>query len=208
MYIPPHFSITALAELERIITTNPLGILVTSGQGLAANHLPFLFDAQRGEHGTLLAHVARANPVWQTGSDSPAAREVLVIFAGVQGYISPNWYPSKQETQRQVPTWNYEAVHARGIMTVHDDEKFVRSVVGRLTRLHEAAEPEPWRMSDTEPGYLAGMLRNIVGLEITVTELRGKAKLSQNKEVRDRHGAVDALQARGGTDLAEAMRRA
>lgn len=208
MYIPPHFSITALAELERIITTNPLGTLVTTGQGLAANHLPFLFDAQRGEHGTLLAHVARANPVWQLEPDSPAAREVLVIFTGVQGYISPNWYPSKQEAQRQVPTWNYEAVHARGIMTVRDDEKFVRSVVGGLTRLHEAAEPKPWRMSDTEPDYLADMLRNIVGLEIAITQLQGKAKLSQNKETRDRRGAVDALQARGSAELAEAMRRA
>ena len=116
--------------------------------------------------------------------------------------------PSKQEAQRQVPTWNYEAVHARGIMTVRDDEKFVRSVVGGLTRLHEAAEPKPWRMSDTEPDYLADMLRNIVGLEIAITQLQGKAKLSQNKETRDRRGAVDALQARGSAGLAEAMRRA
>ncbi|MOA10432.1 Protease synthase and sporulation protein PAI 2 [compost metagenome] len=128
---------------------------------------------------------------------------MLVIFRGAEGYISPNWYPSKHEAHRQVPTWNYEVVHAHGRLTVRDDEKFVRGVVGRLTRRHEAGEPRPWKMGDAAPGYIDAMLQAIVGLEITITRLEGKAKLSQNKELRDRQGAVDALRERAQGSLAQ-----
>ncbi|MCT9810707.1 FMN-binding negative transcriptional regulator [Acidovorax sp. Be4] len=203
MYTPSHFALVQPDELHRVMRTYALGTLVThSADGLDANHLPFEFDAAQGPLGTLTGHVARANPVWQ---QCAAGADVLVIFRGVEGYISPSWYPSKHEAHRQVPTWNYEVVHAHGRLTVRDDEKFVRGVVGRLTRRHEAGEPQPWKMGDAAPGYIDAMLQAIVGLEITITRLEGKAKLSQNKELRDRQGAVDALRERTYEGLAQAM---
>jgi transcriptional regulator len=204
MYTPAHFALTEPEARQRILREHPLGMLVTHGpEGLDANHIPFEYDPARGEHGTLTAHVARANPVWQRCA---GGADVLVVFRGVEGYISPSWYPSKHDTHRQVPTWNYEVVHAHGRLTVRDDEKFVRGVVARLTRSHEAAEPQPWKMGDAPPDYLDAMLQAIVGLEIVVTRLEGKAKLSQNKAPLDLQGAVEALQARGREALAQAMR--
>ena len=146
MYIPAHFLIQNPQDLHTIIRDHPLGALVTLGpDGLDANHIPFEFDPSQGAHGLLTAHVARANPVWQ---QCQQGADVLVIFRGNESYISPNWYPSKHETHRQVPTWNYEVVHVHGRLTVMDEEKFVRRVVARLTRGHEASEPRPWRMGD------------------------------------------------------------
>ena len=206
MYLPEHFADVDGSALQRLITDHPLGMLVTHGsEGLDADHIPFEFDPAVGSHGVLSAHVARANPLWQR---SPTGTPVLVVFRGVDGYISPSWYPSKHETHRQVPTWNYTVVHAHGTLTIHDDERFVRGLVARLTRRHEAGEPAPWKMGDSAPEYIDSMLRNIVGIEVTVTRLLGKAKLSQNKDARDRLGAADALQARGHDALARAMRDA
>lgn len=204
MYIPAHFAITDPAALHRIVREHPLGMLVTHGEhGLDADHIPFELDPARGTLGTLTAHVARANPVWQR---CPTGTPVMVVFRGAEAFISPNWYPSKHEAHRQVPTWNYEVVHAHGTLTVHDDERWVRGLVARLTRQHEAAEPKPWKMSDSAPEFIDGMLRNIVGIEVTLTSLVGKAKLSQNKEVRDRLSAADTLASRGHEELAQAMR--
>ena len=206
MYIPPHFAETRPDELARIIRAHPLGMLVTQGpEGLDADHVPFEFDPGAGAHGVLTAHVARANTLWQR---CPTGSPVMVVFRGAEGYVSPNWYPSKHEAHRQVPTWNYEVVHAHGTLTVRDDERFVRGVVGRLTRRHEADEPRPWKMADSAPDFIDGMLRNIVGIEVAVTALVGKRKLSQNKETRDRLGAAEALQARGNDALAQRMREA
>jgi len=203
MYLPAHFEETRAEALHGLIAAHPLGALVTHGPtGLDANHLPFEFDPATGAHGTLRAHVARANPLWREIREQ---EDVLVIFQGATGYISPNWYPSKHEAHRQVPTWNYEAVHAHGVLTVRDDEPFVRGLVARLTRRHEANEPKPWKMGDSEPEFIDGMLRNIVGIEIAVTSLVGKSKLSQNKEARDIRGAAVALKARGETAISEAM---
>lgn len=204
MYIPPHFLEQRPDALHRVIREHPLGILVTQSAGLDADHLPFEFDPSAGAHGVLSAHVARANPVWQR---CPTGTPVMVIFRGAEGYISPNWYPSKHETHRLVPTWNYEVVHAYGVLTVRDDERFVRGFVARLTRRHEAGEPVPWKMGDSAPDFIDGMLRNIVGIEIAVTSLVGKSKLSQNREARDLDGAVDTLAARGQDELAASMRR-
>ncbi len=205
MYLPSLYAESSLQELHRIIRLYPLGILVTHGaNGLDANHLPFVLDEGRGPNGILLAHVARANPIWQEVSDD---EPVLVVFRGAQGYVSPSWYPSKQETHRHVPTWNYEVVHAHGRIRIHDDERFVRGMVARLTREHEAAEPHPWKMSDAPPDYLAEELSHIVGIEIELTRLQGKRKLSQNRDVGDFLGAVNALDERGHTELASAMRR-
>jgi transcriptional regulator len=182
-----------------------LGVLVTSHEGsLDANHIPFEFDPQIGPLGRLSAHVARANPVWQ---QCLAGADVLVIFRGKESYISPNWYPSKHETHRQVPTWNYEVVHAHGRLRVRDDEKFLRGVLARLTRVHEAQEPRPWKMGDSAPEYIDAMLRAVVGLEIDITALEGKSKLSQNREPRDIAGAVQMLRQRGSDELAQAMEK-
>jgi transcriptional regulator len=206
MYLPAHFALTDRDALHGLIRDHPLGTLVRTGAaGLDADHLPFELDPSRGEHGVLTAHVARANPLWR---ELATGTEVLVLFRAAAGYVSPSWYPSKHETHRQVPTWNYQVVHAHGTLVVRDDERFVRGVVARLTRTHEAAEPTPWKMGDAPADYLDAMLKSIVGIEVEVRRLEGKAKLSQNKDERDRLGAVDALEARGRTALADAMRTA
>jgi transcriptional regulator len=195
--------VTDPAALHRIIREHPLGMLVTpSPDGMDANHIPFEFDPTVGAHGLLSAHVARANPVWQ---QCAGGADVLIVFRGNEHYISPNWYPSKHETHRQVPTWNYEVVHAHGRLTVRDDDRFVRGVVARLTRTHEAQEPKPWKMGDSSPDYIDGMVRAIVGIEVLVTRLEGKSKLSQNREPRDVRGAVDSLRARGVLPMAQSM---
>ncbi|MDR7306001.1 FMN-binding negative transcriptional regulator [Rhodoferax saidenbachensis] len=206
MYIPAHFAETRTEELHRIIRAYPLGVLVTHGaDGLDADHIPMELDASAGPHGTLIGHVARANTLWQR---CPSGTPVMVVFRGADAYVSPSWYPSKQEAHRQVPTWNYEVVHVQGTITLHDDERFVRGVVAKLTRRHEAAEPKPWRMGDSEPEFIDAMLRNIVGFEIAITSLVGKVKFSQNREARDRLGAADVLDARGSNAIAHAMRKA
>ncbi|MGI9153399.1 MAG: FMN-binding negative transcriptional regulator [Rubrivivax sp.] len=206
MYIPAQFAESRPEVLHRIMREHPLGTLVRTEDGaLDADHIPIEFDPQAGEQGVLKAHVARANPLWQR---CPTWTPVLVIFRGAQAYISPNWYPSKHETHRQVPTWNYEVVHAHGTLTVRDDERHVRALVARLTRHHDAAEPRPWKMGEAPPDYLDTMLRNIVGIEVNITSLVGKSKLSQNKEARDRRTAADTLAERGQPELAQAMRTA
>lgn len=206
MYIPAHFAETRSDELHRIIREYPLGVLVTHGDdGLDADHIPMELDAEAGPHGTLIGHVARANTLWQR---CPTGTQVMVVFRGANAYISPNWYPSKHETHRQVPTWNYEVVHAHGAITVHDDERFARRVVAKLTRRHEATEPKPWKMGDSAPEVINEMLQKIVGFEIAITSLVGKVKLSQNKEMRDRQSAANTLALRGHDELARAMRDA
>lgn len=205
MYVPSHFEENRIEELHKLMQEYPLGILVTLGSdGLDANHLPFHFNPGQGAQGTLIGHVARANPVWKNVADGA---EILVVFRAADAYISPNWYPSKHESHRQVPTWNYRVVHAHGRIKIRDDENFVRGVVGRLTRTHEAqAEPErPWKMSDSSPEYIDQMLAAIVGLEIEVTKLIGKSKLSQNKDERDINGVVENLRDRRQCELANDM---
>ena len=205
MYLPPAFALTDPQALHRILREYPLGTLVTQGpQGLDADHIPFEFDPDTGPLGTLRAHVARANPVWQqVSSGSP----VLVVFRGEQAYVSPNWYPSKHEAHRQVPTWNYEVVHAHGTFTAHDDERYLRGLVARLTRHHEVSEPKPWKMSDAPADYLVQMMTQIVGIEVAITALVGKSKMSQNKEARDRQGVAETYEARGRAAMAQRVRQ-
>ncbi|HEV3427788.1 MAG TPA: FMN-binding negative transcriptional regulator [Paraburkholderia sp.] len=206
MYVPAHFDESRPEVLHALIAQHPFGTLVTHGaSGLDANHIPFELLANEGApgtFGTLHAHVARANPLWQDVKDGD---EVLAIFRAGDAYISPTWYPSKHETHRQVPTWNYVVVHAHGRIRIRDDEKFVRGVVARLTRTHEAAEPQPWKMGDAPTDYLDTMLKAIVGLEIEITRLVGKRKLGQNKEARDIRGAGEALVARGEDTIGREM---
>jgi transcriptional regulator len=208
MYLPSHFDDTRADELERILDSYPLGTLVVNGpHGLDANHIPF--EMVTGADGalTLHAHVARANPVWQ---EVASGAQVLVIFRGGDAYISPSWYPSKHELHRQVPTWNYQVVHVHGTITIHDDVRFVRGVVARLTRRHEgrAGNDRPWRMTDSDPAYIEDMLTKIVGIEVVPERIVVKSKLSQNKEDRDRLTAAEALEQRGEREVSGAMRAA
>lgn len=207
MYLPTAFEEQRPEALHALMQAHPLGTLVTLGpDGLDANHIPFELDTAVGPHGLLRAHVARANPVWQQAADT----EVLVVFRAADGYISPNWYPSKPEHHRHVPTWNYAVVHAHGVLRVRDDERFLRGLVARLTREHEARsqQQKPWKMGDAPTDYIDGLLKAIVGLEIEVTRLVGKYKLGQNREERDRLGAAAGLEGLGNVEAAKAMREA
>ena len=208
MYNPSHFCVTDVEALHALIRAFPLASLVChTANGLDANHLPFEVLQSPDGSTRLIAHVARANPLWQQLKEGDA---VLAIFRAEDAYVSPHWYPSKHETHQQVPTWNYRVVHAHGQVSIRDDEKFVRGVVGRLTRTHEAqSNPQsPWKMSDAPEEYLQRMLGAIVGIEIAVTRLEGKFKLGQNKDARDRTGAIQALQARGQSAMATQMQSA
>lgn len=208
MYVPAHFAENRPEQLHQLIRQYPLGVLITHGRdGLDANHLPFELLADQGPCGTLIGHVARANPLWREIGDG---LDVLVVFRAEQAYLSPNWYPSKHEQHRQVPTWNYRVVHAHGRLRVRDEESFVRGVVARLTRTHEAqaAPDNPWKMTDSSAEYISQMLAAIVGIEIELTRLEGKFKLSQNKDARDIQGAADGLQQQGKLQLAADMRAA
>jgi transcriptional regulator len=203
MYVPTHFDESRTEALHELIRQHPFGMLVTHGSsGLDANHIPFELLANQGGLGLLNAHVARANPVWR---DVANGDEVLVVFRVADAYVSPNWYPSKHELHRQVPTWNYMVAHAYGRLTIRDDERFVRGVVARLTKRHEASQPTPWKMTDSDRDFIDTMLKAIVGLEIEITRLVGKSKLSQNKEVRDIRSAGEILKAQGKLVIGDAM---
>lgn len=205
MYVPSHFSQSEDEELLRTIAAFPFGALVVHGpQGLDANHMPFLVDDPAASPRKLLAHVARANSLWKEAKDGD---EALVIFRAADAYISPNWYPSKHESHRQVPTWNYRVVHVHGKLHIRDDERFVRGVVARLTKTHEAqtGAPRPWKMTDSAPEYIDQLLGMIVGIEVEVTRMVGKWKLSQNKEERDRRNAAKELGERGEREISAAM---
>jgi transcriptional regulator len=203
MYVPSHFKESRSELLHGLIAAHPLGVLITHGsEGLDANHLPFEVDAGIGDHGVLRTHVARNNPLWQSLGNGD---EVLVVFRAEDAYISPNWYPSQIESGKQVPTWNYRVVHAHGRITIHDDEKQVRGIVARLTRTHEAGQAVPWKMGDAPQGHIDSMLKAIVGIEIAITRLVGKFKLSQNREVRDQIQAGEVLIGQGDIALGRMM---
>ncbi|MBJ9755091.1 FMN-binding negative transcriptional regulator [Burkholderia cepacia] len=203
MYVPAEFNEPDPDAMRELIVQHPFGSLITHGRnGLDANHIPFELLPGDGGLGELHAHVSRANPVWQ---DVANGDEVLAIFRAGDAYISPTWYPSKHVAHRQVPTWNYVVVHAHGRITVRDDEKFVRGVVARLTRTHEASQPVPWKMGDAPKDYIDRMLESIVGLQIEITRLVGKRKLGQNKDEADIRGAGEALVAEGNLAIGEAM---
>lgn len=197
MYVPSHFEVTDSAALHSLIREHPLGALVTNGpQGLDANHLPFEIDPEPAPHGRLLAHVARANPLWRHAGDA----EVLVVFQGVSGYITPSWYPTKKETGKVVPTYNYAVVHAYGRMRAIDDPAWLRAFVERLTDRHESTREQPWRVNDAPASYVDPMLNAIVGIEVTITRLAGKFKMSQNRPMPDRLGVIAGLEASDGAN--------
>ncbi|MER9587102.1 FMN-binding negative transcriptional regulator [Mesorhizobium sp. M0276] len=203
MYVPPHFAVHDQNAQFDLIERHPLGILVTQSKGiLDANHVPFELDRSKGDKGVLNCHVARKNPVWEEVANGD---EVLVIFRAADAYISPNWYPSKHEFHKQVPTWNYLVVHAHGRITVRDDERYVRRNVAKLTHMQETSQPVPWKMGDAPKDFIDTMVKAIVALEIEITGLVGKSKLSQNKEVRDIQNPGEMLRAQGTIAMGEAM---
>jgi len=194
MYLPAHFEQHDRAALHGLIREHPLAALVTIGpDGPTADHVPLELDAMAGEHGTLVGHVARANPLWRTAAGTP----VLAIFRGPQAYVSPSWYPSKASMHKVVPTWNYTVVHAHGVLETVDDAPWLRALVGRLTEHQEAPRPAPWAVDDAPADYVQQMLRAIVGIRIPLTRLVGKWKVSQNRTEADRSGVAAGLAAAG-----------
>lgn len=202
MYLPSHFEEKRIDVLHALQRAHPLGLLVTmSDTGLQANPVPFLLEPD-APFGTLRGHVARANPLWrETRFDVDA----LVVFQGPQAYVSPSFYPSKAEHGKVVPTWNYITVQARGRLRAIDDPAWVRALVTRLTQQHESQRSAPWAVSDAPAEYIDTMVRAIVGIEIPLTALVGKWKVSQNRAVADRRGVADGLRAQPGADAAAAM---
>lgn len=189
--------------LQDVIEQYPLGTLTAQLQGrLEAFHLPFYLRPEQGEFGTLYAHVARHNPLWR---DISAQQEAMVVFHAGDAYISPGWYPSKQQHHRQVPSWNYRRVHARGRVIIHDDPRYLMRLLAQLTRKHEASQALPWKMADAPKEYIDALMQAIVGIEIPISELSGKFKLSQNKSQQDIAGAADNLRQQGNSAMAEAM---
>jgi transcriptional regulator len=169
----------------------PLGSLVTATEsGLDANHIPFLFVETASGAGTLHGHIARANPLWREAVHATA----LVIFRGPDSFISPSWYPSKREHASVVPTWNYAVVHVHGVLRFVDDPAWVRSHVEALTREHEEKRDPPWAVTDAPADFVEKMVAAVVGIEISITQLVGKWKVSQNRTISDRVGVVDALE--------------
>ena len=190
MYQPAHFAQTDTPQLVDLIAKHPLGAWVTLQNGaLSADHIPFLLDITRGEHGVLMGHVARANPIWQRADQ----QESLVIFQGPQAYISPNYYPTKHEHGKAVPTWNYAVVHAYGTPQVMDDAAWLAQFLAQLTATHEAHQAKPWAMSDAPPDYIAAMMRAVVGIEIPLRRVVGKWKTSQNQPAVNQAGVAQAL---------------
>ncbi len=197
MYQPEHFRIAETAALHEVMRAHPLAQLVTSGPGgLMANPVPFITHGEEGEHGVLRAHLARPNPQWR---EIEAGAEVLVIFQGHDGYVTPSWYASKREHGKVVPTWNYVIVQARGqARTIHDGNWLVRHVAD-ISERHEASRPKPWAVTDAPEGYVEALARGIVGIEISITALDGKFKMSQNRPPADREGVAEGFLAEPGT---------
>lgn len=191
MYQPAHFAETRLEVMQALVASQPLCTLVTlSDEGLVADQIPMLLRLDAGPLGTLVGHVARANPLWrQTRLDIP----VLLLFQGPQHYVSPSWYPSKQEHGKVVPTWNYVVVQASGSLQVHDDAAWVRQQVTHMTRQQESGLAQPWSVDDAPRDYTDSMLRAVVGISVEVTRWSGKWKVSQNQPASNRAGVVQAL---------------
>ena len=197
MYLPKPFEETRDEALRGLIRDYPFATVVTQASGgLSANHLPFEWVA-----GALQSHVARGNELARLDG-----AQVLVIFRGPHGYISPNWYPTKHETGREVPTWNYAVAHVHGRLRVVEDAAWLRRLLEALTDRHEADQPQPWRITDAPEDHIEKSLRAIVGLEIVIERIQGKFKLSQNHPARNQTGVIAGLRARDGDGDAELAR--
>lgn len=203
MYRPPVFREESVAAIQAQIRDNPFATLVTLQNGVpCGTHIPFILT-DGGTHGVLQGHVARPNTIW---SDHDTDTDVLVMFQGAEHYITPSWYASKAEHGKVVPTWNYDAVHVYGRMTAIEDPAWLLGHLNALTNYMEGGRDMPWKVSDAPEDYIGKMIRGIVGLEIEITQLEGKSKMSQNRNSADRLGTVAGLEAEG-TDAARQVAR-
>ncbi len=193
MYQPASFRDDSLESQIALVRAHPLGMLISHGeQGLVADPLPFLIDADEQGNIVLRAHLSRTNPHW---SLLQTLQECLVVFQGREGYVSPGWYETKRQTGKVVPTWNYSVVQLRGVPRVTEDAGWLRQQLDGLTALQEGRQPEPWHIGDAPANYIAAQIRGIVGIEISVTHREGKWKMSQNRNAEDVEGVIAALRA-------------
>jgi transcriptional regulator len=192
MYQPPHFREDDLDVQHQLIRAHPLGLLITAGaSGLIANSVPFHLDAAASEKGTLRLHLARANRQWQDIAEGAA---VLAVFQGADSYITPSWYQTKAETGKVVPTWNYAVVQARGPARVIEDADWLLAQINAITGDHEGPREQPWSVSDAPEDFIRAQLKGIIGVEIEITAIEGKWKVSQNRPVADRKGVARGLE--------------
>ncbi len=208
MYTPMHFEERDITVIHALMRSHPLGTWVTPAkEGLVVNHIPFLVDSTRGEYGTLVGHVARANPIWQTFTRKIAC---VAIFQGPQTYITPSWYPTKHAHGKAVPTWNYAVVHAHGEPCAIEDRDWLLTHVTQLSDLHESERVVPWSVSDAPHDYIDTMLNAIVGIEIPIRAVFGKWKTSQNRPLPDKLGTIAGLYESGDASskqMAELIQR-
>ncbi|MGJ3507554.1 FMN-binding negative transcriptional regulator [Enemella sp. A6] len=204
MWIPERFEADP-DWVDEVLEFVGLAVLVTpTAAGLEITHLPWTYHPTVGSHGALYSHLAKLNPHWR----AEPTGDSVVIVTGVDAYISPRWLPSTATNPRQVPTWDYEAIHLHGELIVHHEPEWIRAQVDELSRTFEASMPDPWTPADAPAHYIEGMARAIVGLELRIGRIEAKQKLSQNKSPEDVDGIVAALQAYGDLDAAGAIRRA
>jgi transcriptional regulator len=203
MYIPAHFAASPDAIRNLLATPGAANLVTMTDQGLMATLLPFAFNPAVGEHGALQAHMARNNPQWSAVPTGQA----LAIIQGPDDYISPSWYAAKAEHGRVVPTWNYSTAHVYGELVIHDDAGWLARHVRHLTGLHEGGRKDPWAVDDAPEKFIAGQLRAIVGVELVITRIEAKEKLSQNRSAADAAGVAAGLRADGREAGAAAMER-
>jgi transcriptional regulator len=203
VYVPAHFNEDRIDVLHGLVRASGLATLVSmTADGLIASHAPMMLDAEPAPYGTLIGHLAKANP--HARSADPGVR-TLVIFQGPEGYITPSYYAAKKEHGKVVPTWNYIAVHAYGTLEVFDDPTRLLAVVTRLTNRHETPRAQPWAVSDAPGDFVQGMLNGIVGIRMPIARLEGKVKMSQNRPAADQTGVVEGLRRDSQGDLAGAV---
>lgn len=192
MYIPRHNEETRLSVMRALIVAQPLATLVTVGaSGLFASHVPMLLEDDGSEFGVLKCHISRANTQWR---DYAPTVDALAIFTGHQHYITPTWYPGTKEHGKEVPTWNYVVVHAYGPLKVIQDQQWLLTNVEKLTSIHEAGSPVPWKVSDAPEDFIRSQLKGIVGLEVPIRRIEGKWKVSQNRTESERNGVIEGLE--------------
>lgn len=204
MYVPAHFAADEAAVRDLLDHRGASDLVTSTSRGLLATTLPFAYQPAVGRHGALFGHVARNNDQWR----EPVLGEAMVIVRGPDAYVSPSWYPSKAEHGRVVPTWNYVRAHVYGELIVHDDPIWLEALVRRLTERHEAASARPWSVDDAPRRFVAGQLRAIVGVELVISRVEAKLKLSQNRPAADVAGVVAGLAARGERSVAAAVHAA
>lgn len=204
MYTPAHFAASPEAVESLLTGADAANLITMTPEGLHATLLPFVYEPSIGEHGALHAHMARNNPQWSL----PATGEALMIVQGADAYISPSWYASKAEHGRVVPTWNYSTAHVFGTLVVHDDAEWLGRHVRQLSNQHEAGMPQPWTVDEAPERFITGQLRAIVGVELVITRVEAKTKLSQNRSPADVDGVIAGLRAAGHPASAADVERA